>query len=498
MNREAILWKNINSIPEELAEKVIEVLSMEPNDKTRELEHNLILNKHISEQIPEWKIPDTLSDLASEIDLNFVIEEHEVNETNTEPSEQEEEEIVSENDVDSMRSFNLNMNRQEIGETSRGSKRPKREPDLFTSFGKIRENIGDNTPNLYMINLDCVTDPSGRKTKIDKWAAELGLVFLTNPDIYTTAPNAAKARLAYMEHKSLGIVNRFIKKTQWTQMSGDILLNVVSGLYTMFLGEDYTSNQEQTLEKERAKARLRLTNLQLCDICSLQSFFCDYESNLYKLPQNEYPSLVKQYLAKIPIVGEKASKRFEEEASPTTSYSLGFAHKLVNEELAKICELSKKQKKLKRFNKQCCNTFEKSYEYGCKSSYSKKKKYSKKYKKPKYDKYKVIKKKKRFSPGKYFKPKDKKGEKAKYCPKGKKTCRCWVCNIEGHYANECPNRQTSEKFKLIQIAEDYGLEPIENPYKDQQEVCLLEQIQLSSSDSELDETNKESSSSESE
>nr|CAH68828.1 coat protein [Carnation etched ring virus] len=493
MNREAILWKNINSIPEELTDKIIEVLSMEPNDKLRELDHNLILNKQISEQIPEWIIPDSLSELSSEIDLNFVLEEQEVNDNNSQPSL--EEEVVSESDVESMRSFNIAMNRGEIGESS--NKRPKREPDLFTSFGKIREDIGDKNPSLNILNLDCVNSPSDRKNKIDKWAAELGLVFLTNPEAYTTAPNAARARLAYMEHKSLGIVNRFIKSTQWTQMNGDILLNVVSGLYTMFLGEDYTGNQEKTLEQERAKASLRLINLQLCDICSLQSFFCPYESNLYKLPQNEYPSLVKQYLAKIPIVGEKASKRFEEEASAATSYSLGFAHKLVNEELAKICELSKKQKKLKRFNKNCCSTFEKPYEYGCKPSYSKKKKYSKKYK-PKYTKYKVIREKKKFSPGKYFKPKDKKSEKAKYCPKGKKTCRCWVCNIEGHYANECPNRQTSEKFKLIQIAENYGLEPIENPYEDQQEICLLEQIQLSSSDSELDDTYEESSSEESE
>nr|BBD88602.1 coat protein [Carnation etched ring virus] len=496
MNREAILWRNINSIPEILSEKIIEVISMEPNDKLRELDHNLNLNIQISEHIPEWTIPDTLSDLASEIDLNFVLEEQEVNETNSQASFPEEE-IVSEEDVDSMRSFNVAMNRNEIGESSQQKKRPKREPDLFASFGKIREDIGDKNPSLNILNLDCVNSPSDRKNKIDRWAAELGLVFLTNPEAYTNASNAARARLAYMEHKSLGIVNRFIKTTQWTQMNGDILLNVVSGLYTMFLGEDYTNNQEKTLEQERAKARLRLINLQLCDICYLQSFYCDYEANLYKLPQPEYPSLVKQYLAKIPIVGEKASKRFEEEASAATSYSLGFAHKLVNEELTKICELSKKQKKLKRFNKNCCSTFEKPYEYGCKPSYSKKKKYSKKYK-PKYTKYKVIREKKKFSPGKYFKPKDKKSEKAKYCPKGKKTCRCWVCNVEGHYANECPNRQTSEKFKLIQIAEDYGLEPIENPFEDTKEVCLLQQIQLSSSDSELDESTEEESSSESE
>ncbi|MFS7926912.1 putative transcription factor interactor and regulator CCHC(Zn) family [Helianthus anomalus] len=44
--------------------------------------------------------------------------------------------------------------------------------------------------------------------------------------------------------------------------------------------------------------------------------------------------------------------------------------------------------------------------------------------------------KRKFSPRKYFSK-----EKPKVCPQRKKKRRCWICFKEGHYANECPNRQ---------------------------------------------------------
>nr|BCW03860.1 capsid protein [Cauliflower mosaic virus] len=324
---------------------------------------------------------------------------------------------------------------------------------------------GQKTSPIGIINIDC---QSNRRELIDDWIAEIELIIRTNSEDYQDPDNI----LLLMEHKSSGIVKELIRSVAWERHTGNLVEQVINGMYTMFLGLDYNNNQvaEKTKEKEQAKARL--LKLQLCDICYLEEFTCDYEKHMYKTEMRDFPGLIEQYLSKIPIIGEKALTRFRNEANGATTYSLGFALKIVKEELSKICDFTKKQKKLKKFNKRCCSIAEASVEYGCKKS--EKKKYLKRYKKKKYKVYKPYKKKKKYRSGKYFKPKEKKGPKQKYCPKGKKNCRCWICNIEGHYANECPNRQSSEKAHVLQEAEKLGLQPIEEPYEGVQEVFILE------------------------
>ncbi|CAH1435989.1 unnamed protein product [Lactuca virosa] len=92
----------------------------------------------------------------------------------------------------------------------------------------------------------------------------------------------------------------------------------------------------------------------------------------------------------------------------------------------------------------------------------------KKYKEKNKKKYKSFwkKKKRRFSPGKYFKKSSKETpKKNNSCPQGKKKCRCWICNEEGHYANECPNRKKyPDKVKVLQATNNGGYEAIEEEY----------------------------------
>ncbi|QED42828.1 coat protein [Silene caulimovirus A] len=493
---DTILWKHINSVPEALAEKMVNVLSMSEEERYREIDHNVNLNKELKEWIPEWTISDSISETLSIVDFSMMLNDDNKSEETSESSH-EEEEVPSESDLDSIRFENLEMNRDQPQSSNRPfrrpTKRPKPEPDSYPAYGRatnIKDDFGDKRSSSGILNIDCANSDNLRKEQIDKWAAEISLVFLTNPEVYTNSENAGEARLAFIEHKTLGSVNNFIKNTQWRDLGGDLMENVIGAIYTMFLGLDYASSRSQTIEKERVDARRRLINLQLCDICFLQPFFCDYEANLYKLPQNEYPGLIKQYLAKIPIVGKDATKRFESEATNVTSYSLAFAQKLIKEELSKICEATKKQKKLKKFNKKCCPAFEKPFEYGCKISYSKKKKkYPQRYKKKRFKKkYTFKSKRSKFRPGKYFKPR-KREDKSSTCPKGKKSCKCWICNVEGHYANECPNRQiANDKVKLIEIAERKNLVPIEDIYKDEQEVFYLELVESSSEEEEDSDT----------
>ena len=243
-----------------------------------------------------------------------------------------------------------------------------------------------------------------------------------------------------MEHKTTCVVNSMIKSTTWATTTDPIIAykNVIDILYTMFLGINLAEHKSLEKEKLVSKAKYILTNMQLCNICFLDQFFGDYEKYLYQLTDKEdYKKFVRDYLLKIPLIGEKALERFNVEATEFEKYSLGCAHKLVKEEISKICDLTRKQKQLKSFSKKCCDKIiEQPLEYGCRKTQKSSKKYS--YKKH-TKKYRFVRKKKPFKPGKFVKKKfDKKfsNDKQKFCPKGKKNCRCWICNEEGHYANK--------------------------------------------------------------
>lgn len=257
----------------------------------------------------------------------------------------------------------------------------------------------------------------------------------------------------------------------------------------MFLGIDLTANKIQELDKITSNAKTMLTNMQLCNICFLDQFYGDYEKYLYSLSdQNDYKKYIQDYLLKIPFVGEKALDRFNTERSHSTEYSLGFAHKIVKEEISKVCNLTRKQKQLKSFSKKCCEKIvEQPCEYGCKTS---SKSYKKKYKKY-TTKYQFRKKRKPFKPGKYVKKKSHKkfsNDKQKFCPKSKNNCRCWICN-EGHYANECPNRKKHDgKSQMLEQVYSLGYIPIEDPYEDTQEVYSIEKLDPGSKESDSNES----------
>ncbi|AAW56088.1 capsid protein [Horseradish latent virus] len=328
------------------------------------------------------------------------------------------------------------------------------------------ETLGRN-PRI--LNLDCTNSLRDRKRLVEEWGAEISLTIQTNLDEYSD-PDMV---LLLMEHLTAGSVKSFIKTTKWSELSGGIYDLVMEGIHVMFLGEQ--PNEAFDKAKEQAAAKDKLLKMQLCDICSLDTFTCAFEKALYKLDSGDFPPIIEQYLAKIPEVGAKAQQRYKEEATGAMKYSLGFANKIVKEELKKVCELTRLQKKLKKFRKTCCKQVEERLEYGCRPIYKKKSK-RRKPKVRKYKKYKPFKRRKKFKTGKYFRPKTEK----KVCPKGKgKNCKCWICNVEGHYANECPNRQTSQKAHILQEAIQLGLQPVEDVYEGEQEVFVIEYIEVS-------------------
>lgn len=411
-------------------------------------------------------------------------------------SESSEEEVFPEN-------FRMNNQtappKQETGESSGG-----RTEDTTDENKGSRKRKGNfyptsdvkNITNIYGSNILNIDGKINRKELIDKWAQEISLIIQTNSEAYDDQNTV----LLLMEHKSTGVVNSMIKRTTWTPVMNPLTAyeEVINAIYTLFLGINLVNNKIQELAKIVSNAKAMLTKMQLCNICFLDQFYCDYEKYLFQLNnQDEYKKFVRDYLLKIPFIGEKALDRFNLEATGSAEYSLGYAQRIVKEEISKICDLTRKQKQLKTFTKRCCEKIvDQPFEYGCKTVRKTPKRNS--YKKH-TKKYRFVRKKKPFKPGKYVKRKsDNKfsNEKPKFCPKGKKNCRCWICNEEGHYANECPNRKKHDnKVRMLEQVYSLGFVPIEEPYEDVQKVYILEEkLDLRSED---DTESNESTSSES-
>lgn len=397
-----------------------------------------------------------------------------------EPQTESEEEDIQNN----IKPFKVEELFEDEDEPSTSYRRTRKNSEFSMPFHKGIPN-SRNSPNaINILNIDCISDLKTRKQIIDKWATEISLIIQTNQDDFIKARSVS----LLVEHKTSGIVQNFIRNNTWTEdlHGADLFEAMINIIYTYFLGIDYTSNKLVEIEKRAENARTVLTKLQLSDICFLDQFICIYEKNLYDIPNaHEYAQWITAFLMKIPVIGEQCIERWKKEATnELTKTSLAFAIKIAREEITKICEDRFKQRKLKNISKNCCNIVAdfQNLDIG-KKSYSKN---NKRYKsKKKFKKYRTSwkKKKKKFSPGKYFTKPSK--NKDKNCPQGKKKCRCWICSEEGHYANECPNRQKyPDKLKILKTALLDGFHPLEDEFEEEDyifQISVLTDIEDNSS-----------------
>ncbi|GJX47703.1 putative transcription factor interactor and regulator CCHC(Zn) family protein [Tanacetum coccineum] len=407
------------------------------------------------------------------------------------------EEPITESDSEDERSpriekINRVKSENKRGETSR--KNSKSYEFRMPLHKGIPNKNNSSSGAINILNLDCISDLDERKRILEKWSTEISLILQTNQDDFQTA----KSVLTLIEHKTEGNIQGLVKQAQWNEdLHGtDFFDSVIDVLYTMFVGIDYHGNKDLEIIKEQDKARRNLTRVQLINICSLDEYTCLYEKNLYKIPLGEHLQWIEAYLMKIPIISEQTIQRWKKEGNIISQNSLAFATRLAKEEISKICDARYKQRKLKSLSKSCCENIVdmENLDIGRTKNERKKNFYNKKLKKRYKTSWKQ--KRKRFSPGKYFK-KSTKEPPEKYCPKGKekKKCRCWTCNEEGHYSNECPKKdQYPTKVKMCRIAFLQGYEPLEDIYEDEEDVFYLktkEIIITSSSEEENSDVSSE-------
>ncbi|CAH1448332.1 unnamed protein product [Lactuca virosa] len=239
-----------------------------------------------------------------------------------ETSDKETFVYISEEEVESLSSDiepNFGMNKTEPhfdhpGESSFQSERTKRPKIEQGHRTGSMPDLPTGNPNQFrtnVLNIDNIE--TNRKEVMDRWTSEISLIIQTNKEKYATKESI----LLLFDHKTSGIVQNFIKNTNWICHNPMIVFqDMLDAIYMMFLGIDLIEDKANETKREIEKTKSRLTNLTICDICFLDHYTCDYETNLYKIfYSNLYLELIKQYLLKIPIVRQQSHNRFITEST---------------------------------------------------------------------------------------------------------------------------------------------------------------------------------------
>ena len=345
--------------------------------------------------------------------------------------------------------------------------------------------------NTKSLDLDCA---SNRRQLIEEWDNEMRLIIKTEKAL----TNDFDLILTLAKSKTVGNAKQLLESLhtdafkQASSTGEEFLTTLTNSFYTIFVGTNYLTQGTREKEKAVQEARNRLVKLQICNLCSLESFFSDYETNLLKLPIEEWPKYIEEYIRKIPFVGMEVLEEYSKQDNITKG-SLGYAHNLIKAYMEKKCKSLKIKKEIRR--NMCCPKFSSpETQYGCKP-FSHKKAKKKKYKQYYKKKYRLRKPKRwtnsrrKYSGRKLFRRKrDQKEEsssttedKKKFCPQGKTTCRCWICNEIGHFAKDCRNKSAGHN-KIIEELQSLQLEPVFNldELKEEEKFWELEEVSESS------------------
>jgi hypothetical protein len=205
-----------------------------------------------------------------------------------------------------------------------------------------------------VLNVDCLPDEA-RKILIEGWHNNMLLIISTDDKL------SEDFSLAYtlMLHKTVGLSHKLLEGIDKDQfMRGtceDFLQNVVNLFYSVFLGTNYLNDGENQIRIEQENSRLRLTRLQICDLCELDAFTCDYEKHLFNIPNQEWTKYIEDYLRKIPHIGPMVIEEYKA-LPPISQLSLAAAKNLVKKKLEKICTDRMLAKRTKKINL-CCSEF---------------------------------------------------------------------------------------------------------------------------------------------
>lgn len=376
-----------------------------------------------------------------------------------------EDEIGSESENDDFLKVKIEEETRDWGEgTSKPTKdkgKAKMEEQPFEKmtpkwadrkFKNVRPQYVPRTERvgIDILNIDCAKDT--RKT-IEDWYYHIRVIIGLDENINKLN---IEEIYNYIVHKMSGIAREHFNGLNRERLL-DALKNVsnklqlidavFSELIREFVG--IIQNSEEFQEGEILSNFWVITNLKICNMCYLDEFICEFREAYYKLDEDRKKTAREILFTKLPKnIGQEIRQIFGIRLlEGTAEDTLGSIIYLIKEWLKHRCteRIKKKEAKIAL----CCEE-----ERQKRRKYRKEKKWKKT--KPKFFK-------KNFKRKRFFRKKPRYEKKDKYCPKGKKSCKCWLCQEEGHYANECPKRDKQKKeSRTLRSIVYSGFEPIED------------------------------------
>lgn len=445
-----------------LEESYFNTIGEDDTDLTNLLVKTLSLTDQEIEQ--EWNNnPELRQRISPEEELNLQMAEEEVSsedDENDDMSISSQEEPDTESDPEDLEDV-IRMARNNVKQENTSSwRQPAYKSDINPT--RTPERPGDylrNLRNPKMLDIDCVSKIADKRRIVDEWFAEMELIVKSNLDKYQTTESI----LLLFQHSSTGAAKQLITGTVW-DLNADPELFVAEFrkvAYLLLVGVDYLTDQARKIEEEKEEARERLSKLQVCHLCDVEKFNCDYQKELMRLPLSEHKPWVEAYIRKLPVISQTLLKDWQTKSNEV-QFSLAYAQAMVETYLGKRCDELKLQKQIETWSSLCCSKYSSGHTTSCPMRF---RKTNNRYPKKKYRKTKkrVMKrrgKKTPFKPGKFFT----KGKKPP-CPKGKPAskCKCWICKEEGHYANACPQREKlPQRVNLVEEYQTIGFEPLED------------------------------------
>lgn len=380
-----------------------------------------------------------------------------------------------------------------------------------SNFSQEYTRTVDPYPGI--LDLDCSVNPD---KEFDQWLStvtyEVHSKGFSGPQLtnYVTGSTAGAVRKYLTREDVKTFLNAQEGLTPEKQLSA-----IESIIAEQFLGQRQTPENQREVERE---AVWHLTHLQICDLCMLEEFNCEYRKYFFRLKKEDQEFWLKQYFEKLPT-----SQLHNHETEYQTwlarqgthpagleNDTIGKRMRYIRLSLAAACEQREKQKQTRGFAICCNNSANSEFpgNYGCGHSSSHRRKKKKKFKKRHKYKNKFSRRKRRHfnrapprQRPRFFRKRRKPSNKQKYCPKGSTACKCWVCNEQGHYANECPNKKKKdfkEKNKILEQILKLKYEPIEDSdISETESLYYLESDYESESETETETESETSSSSDS-
>ncbi|CAJ2666043.1 unnamed protein product [Trifolium pratense] len=373
---------------------------------------------------------------------------------------------------------------EEHGETS-GTKRPADFEKEFTKqkFQKV-PHYYEPSQNPFqgqgVLDIDCSLDTA---KDLRDWYNTNNVLIHLNEDLR----NLGSADIFnYLQYKTRGNAFKYISNLP-PQVIGTMPLIgslVTDWVYSLLVKE--FKGWKDTVQSKAAfsdQNLWKITNLKICNMCYIDNFICEFQSYYYNIDNETRLSrgLLDLFYDKLP---EGVSTQVKLYFTSTSSEgkvddTLGGRITVLKQWLTDKCseKIAKREAKVSL----CCDKLQnKVGNYRCNSRNPKKKsrRNIRSYKKKKFRKIPF----KKFRKGdkKFFRKKPP-YPKRKTCPQNKKSCTCWLCHEEGHYANECPKRDNPKK-NVLQAIYAIGYEPIESDVESDEEIYEY----CTETDSEID------------